>query len=337
MRRRIRSVIAALKRKLFVYHQGPRPNIALFAIRRGGSTFLADGIWDEPGMFGVNEPFAGFPGHSIFADRIRKLLPEKPHHQLFELSPDELAQVWAYVQGLCSGLYRFGTCRRLRVPGFANRTMLKILNAPCLIDWFADTLQMDTVFLCRHPAPQALSVLRQGWGFSAEAYFDSDAFCNKYLTTKQIDLGRSILLGNDAWRKAILNWVIETLLPFRTKSANVLTLTYEELALCTRQTFEIVAHRLGLTTTERYAQFAAHPSGSSALSTEETKQRIKSGDTRYLLCNWRNSVSPEHYSSAQQILDAFQVTAYRIDRVLPNVDLRLHIEGLAAFERDIDL
>ena len=319
----------AIKRRLLKYHQGPRPNVLIFGIRRGGSTFLADMFAIERGLWFSHEPFAVFARRREYNEK-RRWLPELPHSQFFSLSPEQTHQCREYTNRLLNGYSQLGTCRRTKPFLRADRVALKILNAPFMIDWFGSTFDVQLLFLTRHPAAQALSVLRNNWGFSAEAYFGHPHFLYSYMSPEQIDYGREILATGSLWRKAILNWVIENCYPLYHCTSKILRITYEELTLYTPLVVEQLCTRFLLVDRNRMLELERRPSESSRLSTKVTNKMIRSGDKHALVDQWRQSVDKQQIAQAQDILDYYEVDIYHMDDSIPTRSYFCHAHGADA-------
>lgn len=313
----IKNLARALKRKALRYKQGPRPNLCVLGIRRGGSTLLADMIAAQPGIWFANEPFAVFKKHQNAGAQLGRWLPELKHSQFFDLTDEQTAQVDRYVDLLQRGAIPIGTARHPRFPLTADRCCIKVLNTPFLADRFAQWHGMQSVFLTRHPAAQALSILRQGWGYSAEAYFEKPEFLAEYLTGEQIDLGQRILSNASDWEKAILNWWIENLYPLKHATTLKHVLTYEELTLMPEAWIDTLCDSLQLDDPAGMLGLANRPSNSSNMSTGDTVKQIAGSNRMGLVTGWQKKVTPEMTQKAQAILDAFGVDVYRMDDAMP--------------------
>ncbi|MGB0766160.1 MAG: hypothetical protein ACPGYV_00460 [Phycisphaeraceae bacterium] len=316
----------SMKRKALRYRQGPRANLCLLGIRRGGSTVLADMVAGQLGVWFANEPFAVFDHHLNAGARLHRWLPRLPHSQFFDLDNEQTRQFDDYVALLNRGAIPIGTARKARFPLYADRACIKVLNAPFLADRFAQTHGMTSVFLTRHPAGQAQSILRQGWGFSAEAYFAEPDFLATYLTGEEIELGQRLLSDASDWEKAILNWWIENLYPLRHAASLALVVTYEELTLRAEAWVALLCEALSLDDPASMLAIANKPSNSSNMSTGDTVERIAAGDRTPLITGWQKKVSPDEVAQAQAILDAFGVTEYRMDDPMPSASLRRFAE-----------
>lgn len=313
----IKNLARSLKRKALRYRQGPKPNICVLGIRRGGSTLLADMIAAQPGVWFANEPFAVFKNHMNAGARLHRWLPELRHSQFFDLSAEQIDQVDRYIALLNNGAIPIGTARVPRFPLHADRACIKVLNAPFLADRFAEQHQMLSVFLTRHPAAQALSIIRQKWGYSAEAYFEKPDFLAGYMTGEQIELGQRILADGTDWEKAIVNWWVENLYPLRHAKTLTHVLTYEELTLKIEQWVDTLCKSLQLDYPRPMLTVAGRPSNSSNMSTGDTVKQIADSDRMALVTGWQKKTDAEQAAKAQAILDAFGVTEYRMDGPMP--------------------
>lgn len=317
MMRALRDRARDWKRRAIRPRLGQRPNIALFGIRRGGSTLLADMVAAERGVWFVDEPFGAFAPHRPFYHEIRAELPERMHNQFFDMSSEEAGAVESFVSRTLSLDLRIGTSRRARLPLIADRVAMKILNAPLLIDWLVDRFDLRSLILTRHPAAQARSVLRLGWGFSAEAYFASDAFLERRFDAEQIREGRAILAGENGWPKAVLNWIIESWIPLCEASPAIPRLSYEELVVGREQIVRDVFRYFELDEVERALTLLDRPSGSSRMSTSSAQQAISAGDTSRILGRWLDQTDADERRRGQEILDLFGVDLYSMDDPMP--------------------
>ena len=316
----LKNLARSLKRKALRYRQGDRPNLCVLGIRRGGSTLLADMLAAQPGIWFANEPFAVFDTHINASAKLDRWLPRLKHSQFFDLTDEQTAQVDRYITLLQQGAIPIGTARRPHPMLTADRCCIKVLNTPFLADVFAAKHNMQSVFLTRHPAAQALSILRQKWGSSAEAYFDKPDFLAQFMTSEQIELGQRILANKNPegdWEKAILNWWIENLYPLRHAKSFTHVITYEELTLKPELWIETLCESLKLDAPDAMLAVANKPSNSSNMSTGDTVKHIAGADRMGLVSSWQKKVDAEMVRKAQAILDAFGVTEYRMDEPLP--------------------
>lgn len=298
------------------YRQGSRPNIAIFAMRRGGSTLLADMLATERGMRMVNEPFLVLEASPEFP-LVSRWLPPRLHSTFFAPSPEECERIRAYMNTLLDRRIPIGVCRRPMFPFRADRTLLKILHASALLDWLAESFGLRVVRLLRHPAPQALSVLRAGWGFATEAFYKDPEFLLGFLSDEQVELGRRILAGPSRWRLAILDWCIHYHLLVRASRLPSTLLTYETLVLDLDASCRMLCDRLELSDCARITARALRPSSSPGGVPTDKVSLIRTGDFSALVRQWRRQVDATMAAQAQEILDRFDVSIYEMGSALP--------------------
>lgn len=317
MKRLVREQARSLKRRAVRFVPNGLPPIVIFGIRRGGSTLLADMVAAQRGMWFVDEPFGAFAPSRPFYDLIRAQLPDKLHNQFFDMTPEERRAVYSFVARTLSLELRIGTTRHARWPLVSDRVAMKVLNTPLLIDELVEQFGLRSLILTRHPGAQARSILRLGWGFSAEAYFASDAFVEARFRPEQTRIGREILAGEDAWPKAILNWIIESWIPLGSASRAIPRLAYEELVTGREPVVRDLFRYFELEDVDRALALLERPSGSSRMSTSSAKDAISAGDTRGIVSRWCAETSDAERQRGQEILDLFDVDLYSMDDPMP--------------------
>jgi hypothetical protein len=165
------------------HEQGPEPNILLFATRRGGSTFLMELISANRGIRSIDQPFemtCAFPTAAQVAD-----MPLFEDGQLTSLDERSATRLQSLTERIFAGEVVINAPSRVwrrDVERRSNRLVLKILDAKPLIGWFADTVPCDIVYLTRHPIPQAISCIRNGWTLTAAAYLRDERFVEANLS-----------------------------------------------------------------------------------------------------------------------------------------------------------
>jgi hypothetical protein len=312
-----RTASQAIPRSL-AYRQGQEPNIFLFSSRRGGSTYLAGLIATERGMRMVDQPF----DLSDFNRRTREIkaahLPTVPLSQFISLSEEESETVRHYML-----LLQNGGLRGLSSPAFSpkTRTILKILNASPLIDWFAENFSARIVYLVRHPIPQSLSVLKNKWRITLTAYLDHPGFSSDFLSEAQLREGRNIMETGSPLERAALNWIVENLYPLKRARQIDLLLTYEELVLSPTPAIDLVAERLNLHNVEGMYKRINVPSVSWRRSDPETNEAIRRNERQFLVSKWQAEVDDSARNRIQEILDIFDIHEYEAASPLPAKEL----------------
>ncbi len=301
------------KAHLLRFHEEHRPLI-IMGLRRGGSTMVADAVSANRGIWFSNEPYAMFPGRPGFPEKSKRLFVPK-HSHFFDLSSQEASRFEEFSLDLLRARFRsMGTSRRT-LPGLkANRTCLKILNAPWMLPWFAEKTNTQIIALIRHPGAQARSVIRQGWRLPVEAYLDRPAMLERVLRSDQLAAAYRIWEGGDAWQRAILDWVI-TSYPLRnSENARLYRATYESIVRDPDSFIDqVLIEKCELKDRTAMKTALLQPSGSSSLNTQSTMRSIEERNVESLLNDWRGHCSSSELSAGQEILDIFEVYEYSFD------------------------
>jgi hypothetical protein len=326
--RQSKAFIARRVPEGLTYRQGRHENILVFASRRSGSTYLARLLSCGRGVRYVDQPFELFYPQTDEGAIKCASLPPMPLSQFISLNEKESARVRSYTATLLNGgLRSLGRIDRWGVPFLATRTVLKITNALPLLDWFNDHCDALAVYLVRHPIPQALSVVRNEWGITAEAFLENDAFCRAYLNEDQTRLGRQILAAGSYFQQAVLNWCLENLVPLQRRRSNATVVTYEELVLFPEETIAWLAEALSLSNVKGMLSMVREPQ-QAKLSEKRTRTAIRQGKRERLISRWGEVVTGEEREDAREILEAFGIFEYRVDDVLPTGKL-LRFGGMA--------
>lgn len=305
------------------YKKGTYKDIFLLASRRSGSTHLSRILSCDRGVRLIDQPFDLFKPHTQAGKIKAAHLPSMPISQFITLSNGQERLVRKYISRILEGrLKPLGGIERWGFPFLANRTVLKICNASPLIDWFNDQFNVSIVYLLRHPIPQALSVMWNKWGITAEAYINNESFVRSYLDEDKSKLAHEILFRGTYFQKAILNWCLENIVPLKHRRSEVLTITYEDLVLDPIATIKLLSQQLGLKNIRSMLRMGRIPS-QPPFSEEKTKAAIREGRREFLVGRWKEQVSVTQLDDARRILETFGIFEYRVDRPQP-ADQLLH-------------
>lgn len=314
------------------YHQGPERNILLFAGRRGGSSILSQILSANPRIRDVDQPFDINQKYDEVS-RIRiASLPAKPFSQFSSITEEDKAIIIPYLGRLFSG-----QIPKLGKYVYANRTVLKIVNASAIIDFLGTHFSTDIVYLLRHPISQSLSVMRNQWEITAEAYLNDEAFASRYLTSKQLAEGRKIMESGTYLEQAVLNWCLENVVPLYYSEVEKFTITYEELVVNPKPVLKDLNDKFSINQVEKLYQVIEKPSRSSAYSDKATLKFIKAGQKKDLISKWTKKITELEKERAQEILNTFDIICYSAYQVLPNEEF-LHyplpvLEAMQQVER----
>lgn len=305
---RMRHWARAAKARAIRFRKAEKP-IIVFALRRGGSTMVSDAIALNRGVWFANEPFAVLPPHPGYALK-QRILPPREHSQFFALTPPEQDMVTRYMTGLLAAEFReLGTCRNTKPLLRADRVCLKILNTPWMVSHFAETTDARILPVLRHPAAQALSVIRQKWGFAVEAYHHARTRIEGSFSAAQWDCMDAVLAGGDPWKIAVLDYAV-TSKHMREDHKDTL-MRYEDIVRAPEEFVDrVLVDSFGLEDRKGMIDSFLSPSGSSRMSQSNTKAAIRAGDKDVLLRRWMDKVDPDMAAAGQQILDIFEVDIY---------------------------
>jgi hypothetical protein len=191
----------------------------------------------------------------------------------------------------------------------SDRLVLKILDAKPLIGWFNDTVPCDVVYLTRHPIPQAISCIRNGWTLTAAAYLRDQRFVEANLSEAAVALAHDVMRSGTPLEQFVLNWALENVAPMRLlpEHAAWTHVRYEDCVIDPAGVLDTVAARLRLTDRERMRATLQRPSVSSGRSTDETRQQIKRGDAAEGVFRWRRDLEDGTETWCNQLLETFGI------------------------------
>ncbi|MDX1419151.1 MAG: hypothetical protein R3181_04225 [Rubricoccaceae bacterium] len=297
------------------HRPGPAKDIALFSTRRSGSTWLMEVIAVNRGVRYSDQPFSlhhPSPGHA-------RRLPIPARSQFTSLEGEDEARVRAFVAAVLDGSLSVNAPWELWHPAYhwrTDRVVLKIVDAKPLIDWLDQTFALHIVYSTRHPLPASLSVIRNGWALTAQAYLQDPRFVEAWLTERDVAYAWDVLRGGTPLEQHVLNWTLENLVPLRLlpERPRWLVVPYEAATLDPAGTVDLLADRLDLPDRERMRKQARVASR----STRRLASAFDPADeARARLRSWRRHVTEAEEDAAFRILDRFGVDLYRRGEDLP--------------------
>lgn len=299
-----------IKARTISFEKKHRP-IIIMAVRRGGSTMVSEAISSNRGVWLSNEPFAILPSYKKFNFK-RSRLKEVLHSHYFALDGDHLSQFRKYTNELLNaGFPQLGTCRRTKPVLKSDRVCLKVLNAPWMIKWFEAETDAMILPILRHPAAQALSVIRQGWDYPVKAYFYKLEKISESFNQQQINCIQNVLESGDLWQISLLDYVVTTKI-IREDYSEVLH-RYEDIVRQPEKFVDqVLISQFFLSDREHMLASFRKPSGSSRMSLEETNKAIKHGEVDSVLKSWMRKIDVDQIRLGQTILDHFEVTQYNL-------------------------
>ena len=292
------------------HEQGEKPNILLFASRRGGSTLAMELIGVNRGVRTLDQPFSTI---SRYVSSVQLAhIPRFHQGQITSVDPVTHDRLSEMVSQMFSGravvnaptkFWRRGTTWR------SDRLVLKITDAKPVIDWFDHQFAADIVYVSRHPIPQALSCLRNGWRLTVDAYLRDPVFVDRYLPDAAVPFAHDTMRGGTDLQRFILNWIVENVAPLRhlPDRPTWTHVRYEDCVVSPERTIELLAQRLDLSDVDRMQRVVSRPSASSKLSTEATRRQISAGHGAALVTRWREDVTPDDELWCNRALEIFEI------------------------------
>jgi hypothetical protein len=299
---------------------GSKRDIALFCTRRGGSTFVMEAIAANRGVKFLDQPLE-ITTESMTTSQARAI-PKFEQGELVHLDSDEEKALRTYVESVLDGSIPVNAPWRFWRRDFEWRTdrlVLKIVGAKALIDWFANSFDVDVVYVTRHPVPQALSCIRNGWTLTAKPYLRNEWFVSTHLDDATVAHCWDVLRTGSPLDQFVLNWALENLVPLRLLEDRPAWtyLSYEATVLEPTALLPRLAAALDLDDVDRMVAATGRPSRSSALSDASTRSSIAAGDQDALLRAWRGKVTDDEERTAMAILDRLGIDLYRTGEDLP--------------------
>ncbi len=307
----VRSLRATAREAIWLmttrHEQGERPNILLFATRRGGSTWAMELIGANRGVRSLNQALETLSRNITYAQALD--LPRFRQGQIVSLNEHEQRELQRFVDGLFDGtIVANGPTAFWRQdhPWRSDRVVLKITDAKAMITWFDASFDADIVWLTRHPIPQALSCIRNHWTLTTDAYLDDRGFVETHLPD---DPGwvHDLRTSGSELDRFVLNWAIENLAPARALSDHPdwLHVRYEDCVTDPEATLERMADRLGLRDLDAMRATVTTPSGSSRRSTDATRASITAGAAA--AWRWVADVDPDDIARCHRLLERLDI------------------------------
>ncbi|MDQ6963045.1 MAG: hypothetical protein Q9M28_11070 [Mariprofundaceae bacterium] len=294
---------------------------SLFSSRRSGSTMLMEAIASNYEILPMGQPFASYSASSMQLKQMLAFL--QPHGHIIYPDQEASKHMLHYFDLLLKGELIVGAPWRCWHHSFrrsSSRVALKILAAKAVMEKLASHSGGSVVYSTRHPIPQSLSLMRNHWGLTVQAYLGNIKFIERELSQKQYDLCMDIVKNTSLLRKYVLNWVLENLMAIRAMSKHPewLYLDYERCVLYPEESLQKLQQHLQLHDFEKMLAAIQKPSRSTRnASTSVTREKIATSDQAYLVNRWRKDISLDDELKAMQILEVFEIDLYRYGEDLP--------------------
>jgi len=309
VRYRIKQLLGSMCR----YEIEERP-ILILGTRRSGSTLLMRMIYSQPGVDYVDQPLDLWHYHPYKAQ-----LPAPAFNRFISLSSgEERSSCALFLEDVLSGRKRLRHQWNLFDRDFSwvvHRLVLKELNLKDVefIHWLAE--RCDVVFLIRHPVAVALSIMKLGWGNTAQAFLENDEYCLRYLDKRKIEFSQKVIEKGTDLEKFVLEWSLENIpLLQQRENSTWLTITYEELVVRPREISGVLCEKLKLPEMERMWKTVGMP---TRTTTSDSKQIISQFGATARAAQWQAEISTEERTGVQSILDIMGIKEYSASRIFP--------------------
>lgn len=325
MRDATNNKLRAIAFRLYCRHaQGPKPNILLYCTRRGGSTWLLNGLAAHPGMRYLGRPFM-----VLLESWWRKRVPDldvaaggpgsRPRRHIIHFEDDDERRFHEVAGDVVAGRIPVGPSMNIRAPYFnrvTDRLAAQMTSCTAMIEYFDANFDVATVILLRHPISNALSIEREGWEPECFEFLEHDWFRDTHLSARQVDLARRIEREGSLRERHVLDWCLKMLVPIRAfdsgHNPNWLMLSYEHLILDPARAVGRLGEVLHLSDEAAILEQLQRP---SRTVTSTTAGRID--DVQYLLARWREQVDSQEEQLLMGLLEQFELDAYLFGQDAP--------------------
>lgn len=304
----------SLARLATAHKPGPLSDVTIVSSPRSGSTWLMEIIATQPGMKYINEP-----DHKDLLERYHALCIA-PRWRWLSLAPHERQDLAHYLlddrrSGLFGPTNPFSSNHSRRT----SRRVLKLIRMTALVEWL-DSLGFATVYLLRHPIPQAQSCMKRRHRILLEEFL-SDVHFLQHLNPEIISYVRRISSGGDHMLQYVTQWCLENIVALDSPLAGkrfALT-THELLIADPARELERLAQLLCLEHVDLLLARASEPSRTTDSSSAATLESIRAGESSRLLNLWRRDLSPKEEHRLLEPLQIFGIDVYRYGEILPDL------------------
>lgn len=312
----IKDKIKAGLGRIAIYRLSKKP-IFIFSNRRGGSTLLMDMIYSQPGIDYISEPLNFWRYHPHY-----QRLPHPYLSKFISLETSEEKLLLRYFKDLLAGHCRLRNQWNIFNWDYSfhvNRLVVKLLSGKALIDWFFNNFDIEIIYLIRHPIPVSLSIIKCGWGNTADAFLENNYFRKSFLDGDKEVFCRDILTSGSSLERYVLEWCLENLYPLSVyRQRPWLILTYEELVLRPHQLSELICSRFDLPNPKRMYETVLRP---TKTSWRESRNSIRMEGPGQRAIQWSTQVDKRELNQIKNIFHVFELKAYSAYNPFPSDEL----------------
>ncbi|MBL8667200.1 MAG: hypothetical protein JNM48_07045 [Rhodospirillales bacterium] len=295
------------------HRQGSKKNIWVFGSRRSGTTLVAQVIGANAGLKVCDQPFAIASSTAL---QLRYIFEFDNGHAL-DLLPAERQMCLDYVNLIRDGRLHVGEPWRVWASNFhfrSDRLIFKETNGACLAPLMHETYGDHTLVLFRHPIPQSISCLRNGWELNYRPFLGSKWYVETYLGDALEGFCWDILRSDRTLDKYVLVWCLENrpLHGYLSEYPQWGFVSYERFVEDTAAVIDAWSRSYDLPQLDAMLQAARQPSVSTRkLSTAAAKSAIRNADKANVLFAWRSRIAAEDERRLMAIVERFGIDEYK--------------------------
>lgn len=306
------------------HRAGNDPDFAIFGSRRSGSTLLMQIIACNCGIKYVDQPFSIY---SASSNQIR-YLPIFESGQYVELDNEETKQITEFILSIRNGQLHINEPWRVWDKTFhfiSNRLVFKVTDAHHIAEKLEKLFSWESIFLSRHPIPQSLGVMRNGWGCRAKGFLLRESFVQKYLPGSLEAYAWDIYRGRDVLQRHVLGWCLENigLIQNALDRGRRSYIAYEHLLYQRSEIVKKLSDSFGLHQSSMDKQCSKTSYSTKGYSIDETKKAIKSGNSMELLRSWRKIIDSDTENACLNILDRLGIGLYVPGKDVPTLSAKI--------------
>lgn len=313
------------------HRQGQKKNIWIFGSRRSGTTMVAQVLGANKGLKICDQPFAL---SSSTALQMRYLFKFDNGHAL-DMTDEELGLCFNYINLIRDGKLHVGEPWRLWASNFhfrSNRLVFKETNGACIAPVVYHHYGDDIIVLLRHPIPQSMSCLRNGWELNYRPFLGSKWYVETYLGHGLESFCYDVIRSDNRLDKFVLVWCLEN----RPLFANLSEfpswgfVTYERFVQDASDIIRTWAGAYDLPQLDAMLRAAKQPSASTRkLSTSAAKAAIRQSKIEDVLFSWRTRIAAEDERRLMAIVERFQIDEYKAFDCTSRLGFRAPLPGIS--------
>lgn len=302
------------------HSQGSKKNIILFSTRRGGSTWLSQVISSGENYLRYYDHLFSWYQTDFYS---RRFFGVKKNNQEIYLNSNnsnyfELVNSGKHIARTVVNPFSRDFVRK------SNRILYKVTEGKGLFNWFINNDDIEVIYQVRHPIPTALSIMRLGWDLTIDAYLNNQRFVDEYLEGGKLDYCNRINGGDDMLSKYVLNWVLENLIPLKSKYlCSTVMISYEETIMNPQKVIDLLKTKLNLESPCCMSRILNLPSRSSSLSESNTVKGMLDRNIDSLIIRWKEDVDSAREKELMKILEKFDIDLYLFNDISLNMKYRI--------------